>query len=267
MQARRRLQRHGRGPGQHGHRLGRRGRRRPGRPVRHAPDRRDEHALEAGAARACSATRRRSRGSAGRAGAAPASARSWPTSTTTAPSTWPSSTAASPAAPPADDPDLARFWRPYAERNQLFANDGKGRFRDVSTDNAAFCETPSVARGLAVGDVINDGSLALLTSGSAAPPGSTATSPPARATGTWSGHRRHRPGTLPRRLRRRRSSCGPATAGGCAGSTRPAASCAATILAPISDWARSDTSMRSRSSGRTGTRRRSTAGRPTGSAS
>ena len=66
--------------------------------------------------------------------------------------------------PPADNPDLAPFWRPYAERNQLFANDGGGRFKDVSTDNAPFCQAPRVTRGLAVGDVFNDGSLALLTS-------------------------------------------------------------------------------------------------------
>ena len=65
---------------------------------------------------------------------------------------------------PADNPDLTPFWRPYAERNQLFANDGQGRFRDVSTGNAPFCQTPRVTRGLAVGDVFNDGSLALLTS-------------------------------------------------------------------------------------------------------
>jgi enediyne biosynthesis protein E4 len=59
--------------------------------------------------------------------------------------------------------ELAPFWRPYAERNQLFANDGSGRFQDVSTANAAFCKTPRVSRGLAVGGVFNDGSLALLT--------------------------------------------------------------------------------------------------------
>jgi hypothetical protein len=64
---------------------------------------------------------------------------------------------------PADNPDLAPFWRQYAERNQLFANDGAGRFRDVSTENAPFSKTPRITRGLAVGDVFNDGSLALLT--------------------------------------------------------------------------------------------------------
>ena len=62
-----------------------------------------------------------------------------------------------------DNPDLAPYWRPYAQRNQLFANDGAGRFRDVSTSNAPFCQVPRVSRGLAMGDVFNDGSLALLT--------------------------------------------------------------------------------------------------------
>jgi hypothetical protein len=59
-------------------------------------------------------------------------------------------------------PHLKRFWRAYAERNQVFANDGKGRFRDVSPANRAFCGTPNVARGLAWGDVNNDGGVDLL---------------------------------------------------------------------------------------------------------
>jgi hypothetical protein len=53
------------------------------------------------------------------------------------------------------------FWDRYAERNHLFANDG-GRFRDVSSDQDAFCATPGVFRGLACGDVDGDGALDLL---------------------------------------------------------------------------------------------------------
>jgi enediyne biosynthesis protein E4 len=54
------------------------------------------------------------------------------------------------------------YWKPYAERNQLFANDGHGLFRDVSLDNPAFCGWAGVSRGLVVGDVDGDGALDLL---------------------------------------------------------------------------------------------------------
>ena len=54
------------------------------------------------------------------------------------------------------------FWAPYAQRNQLFANDGGGNFRDVSVVNAAFCSRAAVGRGLACGDIDNDGAVDLL---------------------------------------------------------------------------------------------------------
>jgi hypothetical protein len=54
------------------------------------------------------------------------------------------------------------FWEPYAERNQLFANDGAGKFRDVSTANKAFCGRWNVARGLACADFDGDGAPDLL---------------------------------------------------------------------------------------------------------
>jgi hypothetical protein len=57
---------------------------------------------------------------------------------------------------------MSSFWAQYAERNQLFANDGGGHFRDVSSENPAFCGTPNVGRGLAVGDFDGDGALDLL---------------------------------------------------------------------------------------------------------
>jgi hypothetical protein len=59
---------------------------------------------------------------------------------------------------------LGPFWAPYAERNQLFANDGKGRFRDISSGNAAFCGAPRIARGLACGDLDGDGGVDLVIS-------------------------------------------------------------------------------------------------------
>jgi hypothetical protein len=60
------------------------------------------------------------------------------------------------------DADLDPFWAAYAERNQLFANDGRGRFRDVSPANPAFCGTGRVSRGLVCGDLDGDGAPDLL---------------------------------------------------------------------------------------------------------
>ncbi len=65
------------------------------------------------------------------------------------------------AAAPAN-PALGPPWGPYAECNRLFANDGTGRFRDISGQNPAFCGTANVARGLACGDLDGDGALDLL---------------------------------------------------------------------------------------------------------
>jgi enediyne biosynthesis protein E4 len=60
------------------------------------------------------------------------------------------------------DPALGSFWSRYAERNQLFANDGTGHFRDISAANATFCGTARVSRGLACGDIDGDGGLDFL---------------------------------------------------------------------------------------------------------
>src|SRR5207302_7892483 len=64
---------------------------------------------------------------------------------------------------------LGPFWSQYAERNQLFANDGAGRFRDLSARNRPFCGVPGVYRGLAVGDIDNDGAPDLLVTALAGP--------------------------------------------------------------------------------------------------
>jgi hypothetical protein len=61
------------------------------------------------------------------------------------------------------DADLAGpFWPRYAQRNQIFANTGIGKFRDISESNPALCGRPGVGRGLAVADFDNDGALDLL---------------------------------------------------------------------------------------------------------
>jgi hypothetical protein len=60
------------------------------------------------------------------------------------------------------NPVLGEHWGRYAERNQLFANDGTGHFRDVSLWNEDFCGSGNVARGLAYGDLQGTGALDLL---------------------------------------------------------------------------------------------------------
>jgi hypothetical protein len=58
------------------------------------------------------------------------------------------------------------FWETYAERNQLFANDGTGKFHDVSPANNPFCGAWNVGRGLACADFNNDGAPGLLVTAS-----------------------------------------------------------------------------------------------------
>jgi hypothetical protein len=58
--------------------------------------------------------------------------------------------------------ELGPYWGAYGDRNQLFANDGHGRFTDISPRNPPFCGRWNVARGLAAGDFDGDGKLDLL---------------------------------------------------------------------------------------------------------
>jgi hypothetical protein len=66
-------------------------------------------------------------------------------------------------------PGLDQYWWPYAERNQLFVNDGTGHFTDVSLSNPAFCGKPALGRGLVWADFDGDGRIDLLTTEVAGP--------------------------------------------------------------------------------------------------
>jgi hypothetical protein len=68
-----------------------------------------------------------------------------------------------------DDWSLGPFWSRYGDRNQLFAGDGRGHFRDVSLQNSSFTHSFNVARGIVRGDVFADGAQDLLVTAVAGP--------------------------------------------------------------------------------------------------
>jgi hypothetical protein len=65
---------------------------------------------------------------------------------------------------PCPDTSLG-FWQTYAEQNQLLANDGTGRFNDISESNPAFCGYWNVGRGLVAADLDHDGGVDLIVTG------------------------------------------------------------------------------------------------------
>ena len=54
------------------------------------------------------------------------------------------------------------YWDHYAEPNFLFVNDGAGHFQSVGEQTADFCRSVENSRGLAFGDIDNDGDIDLL---------------------------------------------------------------------------------------------------------
>jgi hypothetical protein len=66
-------------------------------------------------------------------------------------------------------PGLSLYWGRYAERNQLFHNDGHGVFRDIGLGNSAFCGDFAVCRGLVWGDFDDDGGVDMVTTAVAGP--------------------------------------------------------------------------------------------------
>lgn len=61
------------------------------------------------------------------------------------------------------------FWDDYAERNQIFLNDGSGHFSELTPADDPLTTPVEVSRGLAAGDLDNDGDIDLLVNSTAAP--------------------------------------------------------------------------------------------------
>ena len=66
-------------------------------------------------------------------------------------------------------PGVHPWWARYAQKAQLFRNDGSGTFHDISPSQSALCGHAIVGRSLAVGDLDNDGAPDLVLCGVGGP--------------------------------------------------------------------------------------------------
>ena len=68
------------------------------------------------------------------------------------------------------NPAAGDFWNAYAEPNLLFQNDGSGRFANISSQAGPFAAPAKVSRGLAFGDIDNDGDIDAVVGNIGGPP-------------------------------------------------------------------------------------------------
>lgn len=66
-------------------------------------------------------------------------------------------------------PLLKPWWAPYAQRAQIFSNQGNGKFQDVSEFNPSLCGWSMIGRSLAMGDFDQDGGMELVIASIAGP--------------------------------------------------------------------------------------------------
>lgn len=67
------------------------------------------------------------------------------------------------------DESVPKFWKIYAERNHVFLNDGAGHFSQCENRNDPLLSRVEVSRGLATGDIDNDGDLDVVIGNTAGP--------------------------------------------------------------------------------------------------
>ena len=62
-----------------------------------------------------------------------------------------------------------KYWEPYKESNLIFNGDGTGKFRNITSRFSEFSETVDISRGVALGDMDNDGDVDFLIANTGGP--------------------------------------------------------------------------------------------------